>query len=113
MKYLAVLLLFSQPFLSQANDGAFRAAGNQLIPMYETDISVKKEILTIHRINPTQARIEVYYEFYNPKESKTLEVGFEAYSPSGDADKRPDDDGPGFAGQILYDYESAGTGIDP
>lgn len=92
MKY-ATALLFLLPFLSHANDGAFRASGNQLIPMYETDISVKKEILTIHRINAGQARIEVYYEFYNPKEAKALEVGFEAYSPSGDASKTPDDDG--------------------
>ena len=28
--------------------GAFRVNGNQLIPMYETDISVRKEILTIN-----------------------------------------------------------------
>jgi hypothetical protein len=93
LKYLTALFLFYLPFLSRANDGAFRASGNQLIPMYETDISVKKEILTIHRINAEQARIEVYYEFYNPKEPKALEVGFEAYSPSGDATKTPDDNG--------------------
>jgi len=78
------LIILCLPFLSHANDGAFRAQGNQLIPMYETDISVKKEVLTIRRINPTQARIEVYYEFFNPKEPKALEVGFEAFSPSGD-----------------------------
>jgi hypothetical protein len=84
-----ILGLAAFPLLSRANDGAFRAEGNQLIPMYETDISVKKEILIIRRINETQARIEVYYEFFNPKEPKTLEVGFEAYSPSGDAEKTP------------------------
>jgi hypothetical protein len=72
-----------------ANDGSFRVRGNQLIPMNETDISVKKEILTIRRISKRQAEVSVYYEFYNPKENKELEVGFEALSPQGDVDARP------------------------
>ena len=42
------ILLFSLGFIfCHANDGAFRVNGNLLIPMYETEISVKKEILTI------------------------------------------------------------------
>ena len=86
-----VLMLLA--FVGRANDGAFLANGNQLIPMYETDISVQKEILTIRRINRTQAQITVYYEFYNPKQEKTMEVGFEAFSPSGDADRSPDESG--------------------
>jgi hypothetical protein len=89
---LLLTLLFLQVLVrSNANDGAFRAAGNLLIPMYETDVAAKKEILSIRRINPQQAQIEVYYEFFNPGGAKTLEVGFEAYSPSGDADKTPQD----------------------
>jgi hypothetical protein len=80
-------------FLCHANDGAFLANGNQLIPMYETDISVQKEILTIRRLDRKQAQITVYYEFFNPKQEKTMEVGFEAFSPSGDADHSPDKDG--------------------
>jgi len=91
MKY--TFLLFLLPLFSLANDGAFRASGNQLIPITETDISVKKEILTIRRINKKQTRVEVYYEFFNPKEAKTIEVGFEAVSPSGDADHYPTKDG--------------------
>jgi len=55
--------------------------------MYETDITVQKEILTIHRIGKMQAQITVYYEFFNPKQEKTMEVGFEAFSPYGDADR--------------------------
>ena len=57
--------------------------------MYETDISVKKEILTIKRFDARHAIIDVYYEFFNPKENKDIEVGFEAYSPMGDADPHP------------------------
>lgn len=79
-----------------ANDGAFRVNGNQLIPMYETDISVQKEILTIRRISPTQAQITVSYEFFNPKQEKSVEVGFEAFSPSGDVDHSPDESGQPF-----------------
>lgn len=94
MKYaLTPLLLLLLCLFSQANDGAFRAEGNQLIPIYETDISVKKEILTIRRINEKQARIEVYYEFFNPKDARTIEVGFEAVSPSGDVSSYPTRDG--------------------
>lgn len=86
--FLLLLILLSYTVCC-ANDGAFRAAGNQLIPMYETDISVKKEILTINRISSTKAAITVYYEFFNPKANKELEVGFEATSPHGDVGTRP------------------------
>ena len=89
MKYLFLFLLL--PLFSHANDGAFRAQGNQLIPVYETDISVKKEVLTIRRVNETSAQIEVYYEFFNPRADKTIEVGFEAVSPSGDVTVYPKD----------------------
>ncbi|MES1250339.1 MAG: YARHG domain-containing protein [Chitinophaga rupis] len=94
LKYLLffpVVTLLS--IFCQANDGAFLANGNQLIPMYETDIRVQKELLSIRRINGTQAQITVYYEFFNPKQEKTMEVGFEAFSPSGDADHSPDKNG--------------------
>ena len=93
-KLLALIPLLQTVLVCLANDGAFRANGNQLIPMVETDISVKKEILTIKRIDARKVEITVYYEFFNPKEDKELEVGFEAFSPSGDADKTPDDGQP-------------------
>lgn len=86
------LLLFSLAFsflTGYSNDGAFRSSGNQLIPMYETDISVKKEMLTINRIGERKVAITVYYEFFNPKADKVVEVGFEATSPAGDVDFRP------------------------
>jgi YARHG domain len=95
MKPIALILpsVLLHATLSLANDGTFRVNGNQLIPMYETDISVQKEILTIQRISPTKAQITVYYEFLNPKQEKTVEVGFEAFSPSGDVDHSPDEGG--------------------
>ena len=71
-----------------ANDGAFYMAGNQLVPINETDISVKKEILYIKKTQEF-AEVSVYYEFFNPKETKEIIVGFEAGRPSGDVDGGP------------------------
>lgn len=80
-------LLFCIP--SNANDGAFFASGNQLIPISESDISVKKEILTLKKVRNQFIEVTVYYEFFNPKEEKTISVGFEAFSPSGDVEGAP------------------------
>ena len=65
-----------------ANDGVYYTSGNQLIPITETEIAVKKEILDITRQN-NKMLVHVYYEFFNPGEEKTLLVGFEAMPPSG------------------------------
>ncbi|MEO1653135.1 MAG: YARHG domain-containing protein [Bacteroidota bacterium] len=86
---LLVFLLFLSISV-QANSGAFFATGNHLIPIYENEISVKKEILSITRINREYIRVNVYYEFYNPGPPKTILVGFEAPSPYGDVDGTPD-----------------------
>lgn len=72
-----------------ANDGVFYATGNHLIPIQESEISVKKEVLTIKRINRDYIEVNVEYEFYNPNKEKTILVGFEAPSPSGDVDGTP------------------------
>lgn len=90
MKYLlstSVLSLLSVYLF--ANDGAFFAKGNQLIPINETSISVKKEILTLKKVRDKFIEVTVYYEFYNPKEEKEITVGFEAFSPDGDVDGAP------------------------
>ena len=71
-----------------ANDGAFYMAGNQLVPINETDISVKKEILYIKKTQEF-AEVSVYYEFFNPKDEKEIIVGFEAGIPLGDAGFSP------------------------
>jgi hypothetical protein len=72
-----------------ANDGAFFAAGNHLIPINETQVRVQKEILTLKKINNGLLEVTVYYEFFNPSEEKKILVGFEAGSPSGDVDGTP------------------------
>lgn len=72
-----------------ANDGAFYFRGNQLIPIAETDITVRKEILTLKKIRNQFIEVTVYYEFYNPGSQKEMIVGFEAFSPEGDVDGTP------------------------
>ena len=89
MKYAAILFTFLFSNLLLANDGAYYATGNQLIPIFETDVSVKKEILTIKKVNNRQIEVTVYYEFFNPKDAKKITVGFEAFAPGGDVDGAP------------------------
>lgn len=71
---------------ANANDGVYYTSGNQLVPLTETRISVKKEILTISLTDQMVAKVDVYYEFFNPdKTDKTVLMGFEA-DPSYDDD---------------------------
>jgi len=79
-KAIALLLICLSALFATANDGVFYAVGNQLIPITETDISVKKEVLTINRVGE-HLEVTVYYEFFNPVGEKELLVGFEAESP--------------------------------
>lgn len=72
-----------------ANDSSYYASGNQIIPIQESDISIKKEVLTIKRIDESKVRITVDYTFHNPTAEKTILMGFEAGSPSGDARLSP------------------------
>ncbi|ASF43161.1 YARHG domain-containing protein [Capnocytophaga endodontalis] len=89
MKRLFFILCFYGFFTEgYTNDGAFYMAGNQLVPINETDISVKKEILYIKKTEEF-AEVSVYYEFFNPKDEKEIIVGFEAGIPSGDAGFSP------------------------
>ena len=68
-----------------ANDGTYYTSGNQLIPLQETSISVKKEILTISLRDNGYADVDVYYEFYNPENIvKKVQMGFEADPPCND-----------------------------
>lgn len=90
VKYFFIFnLLIGLTNISLANDGSFRGSGNQLIPIRETNIAVRKEILTIKKVNRNYVDISVYYEFFNPGNEKEITVGFEAFSPSGDVDGTP------------------------
>lgn len=65
-----------------ANDGVYYVSGNHLVPLMETDISVRKEVLTISLMDNGYARVDVYYEFWNPSpKERRLLMGFEANAP--------------------------------
>ena len=78
-RILAFIFCCLSAIFAFANDGVFYASGNQLIPINETDISVRKEILTLNRVGD-HLEVTVYYEFFNPVGEKELLVGFEAES---------------------------------
>lgn len=82
MKKIISIILALFAISAYANDGVYYTAGNQLIPLQETTISVKKEILTISLNDEYMAQVDVYYEFNNPSsESKSVVMGFEANRP--------------------------------
>lgn len=90
MKGLFTLLILLQTSILFANDGAYFMSGNQLIPIKETSVQVRKEVLSLKRVQNDFLEVTVDYTFFNPeKKSKTILVGFEAFSPSGDADFYP------------------------
>ena len=79
-RVLVLVFCFVSALFAWANDGAFYAEGTHLIPISETDISVKKEVLTLNRVGE-KIQVTVYYEFYNPAAEKEVLVGFEAAPP--------------------------------
>jgi hypothetical protein len=89
LTFAAGFLLISLISPASANDASYFASGNHIFPLQETDISVKKEVLTIKRIENNKVRITVDYTFHNPTAEKSLLMGFEAKSPSGDVDGNP------------------------
>ena len=64
-RLIALIFCCLSVIFATANDGVFYAEGNQLIPITETDISVRKEVLTINRVGK-HLEVTVYYEFYFP-----------------------------------------------
>lgn len=80
-KHVSLCLAYIFAMWIYANDATFHMSGNHLIPVMESDISVKKEVLSIKRISEDELKVDVYYEFYNPKQAKKIIVGFEAASP--------------------------------
>ncbi len=82
-KFILLLCVIIINVTSFANDAVYYMSGNQLIPITETRISVQKEILSITRQNDNELLVNVYYEFFNPGEEKSLLVGFEALPPGG------------------------------
>jgi hypothetical protein len=83
MKKLLLLLLLFPFFNANANDGVFYATGNTLVPLKETTIRLKKEILNLERKGDWM-QVDIYFEFFNPGPEKELTVGFVTPPAGGD-----------------------------
>ncbi|MBP5508736.1 MAG: YARHG domain-containing protein [Prevotella sp.] len=81
-----VLVVWVGFFAAYANDGVYFVSGSHLEPMQETDISVKKELLTITITDGPYAFVEVEYEFMNNGQAKDVMMGFEAKAPYNDGE---------------------------
>ncbi len=84
MKHLVFFILIVWRLNFYANDGSFYASGNNLIPLQETEISLKKELLCFYVRDFEWMGVDVNFEFYNPGTEKKLTVGF--VTPPADGD---------------------------
>ncbi len=66
------------------NDGVFYSRGGTLIPLQETQISLRKEVLKFFVTDYQFMNVEVDFEFYNPGNEKSVIVGFVTPPASGD-----------------------------
>lgn len=83
MRKLIFIFCFAFFQKAKANDGVFYATGNTLIPLKETTIRLKKEILNLERKGDWM-QVDIYFEFFNPGPEKELTVGF--VTPPADGD---------------------------
>lgn len=73
-RFILIMLVLSLKQVS-ANDGVFYAMGNTLVPLKETTIRLKKEILNLDRKGDWM-QVNIYFEFFNPGNERELTVGF-------------------------------------
>ena len=83
MKQFKIFFFLLLSYTAQANDCVFYATGNTLIPLKETTIRLKKEILNLER-RGDWIQVDIYFEFFNPGIERELTVGF--VTPPADGD---------------------------
>ncbi|MBK8809782.1 MAG: YARHG domain-containing protein [Acidobacteria bacterium] len=100
-KLLTLIVLFVAVFAVRANDGVFYASGGTLVPLQETRIALRKEVLKFYVVDHGYARVEVDFEFYNPSAARTLTVGF--VTPPSDGDFEESKTGHPFITEFTVD----------
>jgi len=70
-----------------ANDGVFYVSGNNLIPLQETRIELRKELLRFYVTDFEWMKVDVDFTFYNPGPAKEVIVGFVTPPAGGDTDE--------------------------
>ena len=92
ISFKRVWILLCMTIFLESNDGGYTMSGNQLVPIEVSDISIKKEVLSIKRVKSNHNEyldVKVEYTFYNPNKEKKILVGFEAFEPDGDVNSEP------------------------
>ncbi len=84
--FMAAAIISLMPFTAKANDGVYYVNGSHLEPLQETDIAIKKEVLTITLSDNGMAYVEVDYQFMNNGQAKDVTMGFEANAPYNDGE---------------------------
>jgi hypothetical protein len=69
------------------NDGVFYVRGNNLIPLQETQVQLRKEVLKFYVTDFSWMRVDVDFTFYNPGPAKELTVGFVTPPGGGDIEE--------------------------
>jgi BASS family bile acid:Na+ symporter len=78
---LTLVLMFALTNFTKANDGVYYTSGSFLVPLKDTDISVKKEVLEITLCKDSFATVSVNYTLYNNSKDKRVTMAFEAAAP--------------------------------
>ena len=82
-----IVVMMVSTLTAKANDAVYFVNGSHLEPLQETDIAIKKEILTITLGDDGIAYVEVDYTFMNNGKAKDITMGFEASAPYNDGEK--------------------------
>ena len=82
--FIGMLLAASPNF---ANDGVFYVRGNNLIPMQETHVELRKEVLKFYVRDFSWMHVDVDFTFYNPGPEKVVIVGFVTPPAGGDVEE--------------------------
>lgn len=82
---LTVCTAFSMPALP--NDGVFYAQGNNLVPLQETRVELRKEVLKFFVRDFNFMDVDVDFEFFNPDGERRLTVGFVSPPAMGDVEE--------------------------
>lgn len=84
---LSLLFVSFAAVVAVANDGVFYASGGTLVPLQETQVELRRELLKFYVVDHHFARVEIDFEFFNPGKAKTVTVGFVTPPADGDVDE--------------------------
>lgn len=100
MKIIIAAIIILMCMQVNANDGMFMSSGGNLMPVKETSIEMRKEVLFLKRTSDG-FEVSVYFEFFNPGEARDETVGFVSPPSSEEANYFFDENGCGDEGKKI------------